>query len=883
MSGASPLMPPGPMMPPPAAAPMPPALPAAQRPNRLPPDRQAGTAFGYAPSYGTDIGEYLALPGDPNAIAIEDAEDGGAYVNLPGERVESAPPDEGFYSNLAEALPDYIKDRICTDLLRRVEEDKEARRERDKQYEEGIKRTGLGKDAPGGAQFEGASRAVHPMMTEACIDYASRVMKELFPPSGPVKPKVLGVVTSEKTEKAKRKTEHMNWQATSQIKEFRSVLEITLTQTPLGGSQFIRLYWDHRLKRPRVEFAPIDKVYVPPSAADFASSHRKAFMDTITEVEYRQRVASGMYLDLKIPPPAQPLEQTKAEKASFKVEGLDSHADNIDGDRQVWEVQAYLQVTEDAAEILGLEQAGELYPYLITIDETSKSMLAMYRDWEDGDEAHEPIEHLFEFPFLPWRGAFSIGFPQIIGGLSAAATGALRALLDAALIANAPGGFILKGSGASGQTRQPNPGEMAEIDGGLEADDIRKRILPNAQMAQPSPVLFQLLGFVTEAAKGVVRTSLDETPTQGGAPVPVGTQMSRVEEGLVVFSAAHARAHAALSRLLAGLHRLNRLYLPEVLRVDAAGKEIMVRRRDYEGPCDVQPVSDPTIYSDQQRFAQLGYIQQRMMAVPGLYNVREVELAGLKLMKWADPETLLMPQPAPEETNAVAENVNMAMGRGALVVPEQDHLAHLQVHLDFMRSPVLGASPIIAPMFVPAALRHCAEHVLQYYAKHAMQTIEQAAGRRVGDLLSNDGRVKLMFDRLLAMASQRIGPEVQQALAGALPVLQQAAMMAQQMGPKPPMDPAQAALQAAQMETQRKAAADQATNQTNQGKLALQQQANAIQADKVQAMREDAQMQAETKLQQTAANNQTAETVAQMRGMGGAAPGMTDGESMMQQ
>ena len=111
-------------------------------------------------------------------------------------------------------------------------------------------------------------------------------------------------------------------------------------------------------------------------------------------------------------------------------------------------------------------------------------------------------------------------------------------------------------------------------------------------------------------------------------------------------------------------------------------------------------------------------------------------------------------QAAPEEANAVTENVNMALGKGAIVMPEQDHLAHLQVHMSFMQSPALGGSPLIAPAFLPVALKHCAEHILNYYATVAMQTVEQAARRKVSDLLSNDAQVKVMFDRLLAMASQ---------------------------------------------------------------------------------------------------------------------------------
>jgi chaperonin GroES len=837
-----------------------------------------------SPVEGMDVGEYLQVGTDPDALQVTDAEDGGAYVEMPGQRKDEAPPDAGFYDNLAKVIPDTVQAKIVTDLLRRIEEDKEARQPRDKQYEEGIRRTGLGKDAPGGADFEGASRAVHPMMQEAAIDYQSRVIKELMPLDGPVKPNMLGLPTPEKFAKATRVAEHMNYQLTMQIKEARGVMETTLTQVPLGGSQFIRLWYDHRLKRQRMEFASVDKVHVPAKAADFQSAHRKTFEDTVSAVEFRQRIDQGMYIDLDLAPPSQTSEPTKSESARDKVEGVNQSALNLDGDRTIFETMTYLEVTEEMADALGsVEEAKGLYPYLISIDETSKSMLACYRCWEEGDRAREALDNLYEFPFIPWTGALGIGFAHIIGGLSAAATGALRALLDSAHASNAIGGFMLKGAGASGQTRQPEVGTWTEIDGSLETDDIRKRVLPFS-FNQPSQVLFELLGWVTEAAKGVVRTSLDETPADNGANVPVGTQMSRVEQGLVVFSAVYGRAHAAFNRLIAGMYRLNRLYLPEELKVDASGKEIMVRRADYQGPCDVQPSSNPTIYSDQQRFSQLNYIQSRALALPQLYRAREVELAGLKLIKWPNPEDLLQDQPRAHELNAVNENLALALGQPVMAFPEQDHLAHLQVLFDFMKSPVLGSNPLIAPSFLPGALKHAVEHMVYHYVQTTVATVRAAANKEPSELFSPDPAVKAMMDRLLAQASQQIVPSVEQALQGAMPVLQQAMAMMKAMAPPPPVDPAAAAVQAAGAETARKGQADQASAAQDaaelQSKNALGQQANAIAAERNQVTSQGQEIAAQTKVQTTAADNATAEDIAAQRVNSGAAAGFTDGASM---
>ena len=843
------------------------------QPNtELPPDRRAPQEPD-SPDNGEDLNEYLAIDPIDGEIDNEIGPNGELIVYL-GEAEETPDVENGdFYANLAEVLPEWVMSRIASELLLKIEQDKESRKKRIDQYEEGIRRTGLGKDAPGGAQFEGASRAVHPGMTEACIDYQSRIMKELWPVSGPAKAKINGVVTKEKTERAKRKVEFMNYQLTQEMKEARTVTEKTLSQVPLGGSQFIKLWQDHRLKRPRMSFVAIDKIYLPASADSYHSANRRTYGDTLTAVEIQQRVDSGMYRDCDLGKTSMSPDKDKAQKAAAKVEGKDETPPlNVDDEREIYETMTLLEVSDDMADVLSHENPGELYPYLITIDVQTKEVMGFYRDWEQEDDAREPIEHLFEFPFITWDGAYAIGLPHIAGSLSGAATGALRALLDSAHIANTQGGLILKGSGTGGQTKTAQFGEYVEVDGGLETDDIRKKVMA-FETKQPSPVLFQLLGFLVEAQKSVVRTSMDESAIDTNANTPVGTQLSRVEEGLVVFSAIHGRAHAAFDRLLAGLHRLNRLYLPETIRVDAAGKEIFVRRKDFEGPPDVQPVSDPTIYSDQQRMAQINAIQQRSMMVPNLYVARKVEERFLQLMKVAEYEELLTAQPVPTEMNAINENLAMALGRPVVAFPEQEHLAHLQAHLDFANSPVLGANPIIAPKFLPSFVQHCAEHILYHYVKTTTDLVKHAAGMEASELMSSDPDVKEAFDRLLAMASQKVVPTMVTDFQQAMPVLMAAMQKLQSMAPKPPMDPAQAALQAAGEETQRKTAADQAQAQNNAQRNAAMFQRNQIQAD-------DAAMSSHTSLQKTAMETESARDIAGMKIESGHSTGLTDGASL---
>ena len=188
---------------------------------------------------------------------VEELPDGSAVVTLDEEGPEE---DEDFYSNLAETVNIYDLEKIAMRYLDLVDKDKDAREKRDKQYEEGIRRTGLGDDAPGGANFMGASRVVHPVMAEACVDFAARAIKELFPADGPVRSKIIGEMTAEKIAKADRKRDFMNWQLTEQIEEYRDEEEQMLTQLPLGGSQYLKGWYYESKRRPCVEFIPIDNI-----------------------------------------------------------------------------------------------------------------------------------------------------------------------------------------------------------------------------------------------------------------------------------------------------------------------------------------------------------------------------------------------------------------------------------------------------------------------------------------------------------------------------------------------------------------------------------------------------------------------------------------------
>jgi|SRR5580692_5007306 hypothetical protein len=734
-------------------------------------------------------------PSDDEGVTPTD--DGGSIVKVAEDDAEPTADESDFYANLAEKLPSSELKILCDELIERISHDKNARKERDKQYSEGIKRTGLGDEAPGGAAFVGASEAVHPMLSKATVYYQSHTIGELMPPSGVVKDFIPGEATEARVAKARRKVAHMNWQFRVQMPEFRSQLERLLSQQPLGGSQYMRMIYDARRKKPTPMFYPLDRVFLPDSAGDYYSAERRTFVDTISQAEFESRIRNRFYRKVSLSSPAMAPDKTDAQRATDKVQGLDADPMNDEGMREIYTIETLADIeSADRMRIPGgkpsetnqsgddIDDTAEPLPYIIELDVHAREILSIVRNWEEDDDQHREMGWGIDFEFIPWRGAQSVGLIHLIGSLAGAATGALRALLDSALVNNTQTALMLKGSNTPGQTLELQIGQITTLEGGVMGGDIREMVMP-LPFNPPSTMLYQLLGFLTEQGEDVVRTTFENLSDDGASNQPVGTTLALIEQGMKVLAAIHMRLHHAMDRVIEVLARINRLYITDEDIVDETG-ELLAKRSDYEGPRDVIPVSDPQVFSDIQRFAQLQVVSQRAQLMPQLYDLRKVELLILQRTKLPDAEDLLLPAPTTTEMNAVNENVALAFGRPVQAFPEQDHLAHIQVLLDFMQSPLLGSNPLIAQRYMTPALQHLAEHLVYWYLNHMVATVTDHAGADVGDMTKfKDKATKLEMDKTLATASPGVVNQAVQTFAKLPPVIQAAQQLLKSMQPQP--------------------------------------------------------------------------------------------------
>jgi len=286
------------------------------------------------------------------------------------------------------------------------------------------------------------------------------------------------------------------------------------------------------------------------------------------------------------------------------------------------------------------------------------------------------------------------------------------------------------------------------------------------------------------------------------------------------------------------LSRINRWYLDDMQRGEVV-EDLEVKREDFARVTDVIPVSDPHIFSETQRMAQTQAVMAIMKENPEMFNKKVVIQRFLKQIKVPGINEIMVDVPPPVKMDAANENVAMAIGQSAYAYPEQDHLGHIQAHLDFAKSPIFGGNPIIAPAYLPKSVEHIKQHIVLWYLNRMTGYVQKAMGEKLEDYdLQKDPKA---VDKLFALASQHVEMDADQTLKGIMPVIQQLVQGIQQFKPQPQMTPdTKVLLDTSMAETQRRAKRDEAEMGLKDKALAAKIQLDMakLQQDQQEAMEE---------------------------------------------
>jgi chaperonin GroES len=713
----------------------------------------------------------IEIESESDEATIEyDNSDGGVTVEfknpveelLSDEQIEET--DDEFYRNLADEIDDDVLQDISQEVYDNFVADKDSRGEWESMFERGFDLLGL-KLEEASEPFEGACTAVHPVLIESVVKFQSKATQELFPASGPVKSQIIGNASEEKEDQAQRVEEFMNYQVTDQMSEYFDEFERMLFHLPLIGSAFKKIYFDSGLNRPVSEFVPIDQFYVSYYATDLRRADRYTHVIYRSPAEMRRDIAAGMYEDVELPEASAPESSAMTQKMD-NIMGLSPSGDN-DPQYVLLEQHCYLDLE-------GFEDEEDIsLPYIVTIEEKSRKILAIRRNYDKDDPRKEKKIFFTHYRFVPGFGFYGLGLIHFLGNLTMTATAAMRSLVDAGQFANLPGGFKAKGLRIVGDNDPISPGEFKEVE--ATGNDISKMII-NLPYKEPSQTLLQMLNFVTATAQKFA-DSTEQVIADGVNYGPVGTTMALLEASSKFFSAIHKRLHKSQKEEFKLLGRINYEYLPDESMCDIPNGTLKVFRSDFDGRIDIVPVSDPNIPSSAHRMmmAQLA-LQLSQSSPPGMFDIEELNRTILNAANIPNIDKIMPSKPKPVPLDPVSDIAGAVKGMPIRAFSGQNHDAHIQVKTIYLQDPANGANPLmkrIAPILEANMQEHLmlkyqeqitgiTEEMISTYGNDAeQQGIDPNNPKLIEAVMATAAQQVFQANQFAAMQQQALSPEAQ--------------------------------------------------------------------------------------------------------------------------
>ena len=711
-----------------------------------------------------------ALQEDPAIeIEIEDPESVG--INVGDVEIMLRPEPEtadDFGANLADFIEEGELNALANDLIDDFDKDCADRKEWVTTYIEGLKLLGL-KYEDRSDPWAGACGVFHPMLTEAVVRFQSEAMTETFPASGPVKTQIVGRETPAKTEASTRVREDMNYQLTEVMPEYRTEHERLLWALPLAGSAFKKVYYDPTLGRQVAMFVPAEDLVVPYGASNLESAPRIAHVMRKTKNEMAKLMAAGFYSDLELGEPSAELDDVEKQKA--EEQGMSAVSD----DRyRVLEVHVDLDLPGFEDKDKDGKLTGIALPYVVSIEKGTGEVLSIRRNWLEDDTLHLRRVHFSHYQYVPGFGFYGYGLIHLIGGYAKSATMIMRQLVDAGTLANLPGGLKARGLRVKGDDTPISPGEFRDVD--LASGSIRDNIMM-LPYGEPSQVLYALFQNIVQEGRAFASGG-DLKVSDMSANAPVGTTLALLERVLKVMTAVQARLHNSMRQEFKLLKAIIADDADESYAYEPEDGPRRARRSDYE-MVEVLPVSDPNASTMAQKIVQYQAALQLAQGAPQLYNLpllhrQMIEVLGLKnAAKLVPLEDDLTP------IDPVLENQNILMSKPVKAFIEQDHKAHLTVHMAAMQDPLmaqmLGQNPM-AQQLQAAAMAHIQEHLAMEYRRQVEE--------RLGMPLPTEQETKAMDPAVAAKVAQLAAQAAQQVLQGNQ---QQAAQQAAQQQAQDPV------------------------------------------------------------------------------------------------
>jgi hypothetical protein len=517
------------------------------------------------------------------------------------------------------------------------------------------------------------------------------------------------------------------------------------------------VYYDPSIGRQVAVFIPAEDIVVPYGASSLEKAERVTHVMRKTPNEVKKLQEAGFYADIDLGEPSYELDDIEKQKA--EEQGMTA----IQDDRyRMLEIHVDLDLKGHEHKNKKGQPTGIALPYVVTIEKGTRNVLAIRRNWYEGDELHLKRQHFVHYQYVPGFGFYGYGLIHLIGGYAKSATMLIRQLVDAGTLSNLPGGLKTRGLRVKGDDTPIAPGEFRDVD--IPSGTLRDNILP-LPYREPSQVLFSLFQTIVQEGRAFASAG-DLQVSDMSAQAPVGTTLALLERQLKIMGAVQARLHNAMKIEFKLLKSIIADYTPDSYDYDPEEGGRDIKRSDYD-MVEVMPVSDPNAATMAQKIVQYQAVFQLAQSAPNIYNLPLLHRQMIEVLGVKNAAKLVPVEDDLKPVDPVQENQNFLTMKPNKAFIEQDHAAHIATHMSMMQNPaimgMLQNSPV-GQQIQSAVTAHINEHLAFQYRKEVeasigllLPTKEQSENM--------DPATAAQVAQLASQASQRLAQQAQAAVA----------------------------------------------------------------------------------------------------------------------
>jgi chaperonin GroES len=489
-----------------------------------------------------------------------------------------------------------------------------------------------------------AASVKYPLITNACIDFASRIYPAVWQDGDVAKTKFYS--DHKDYEAGKRISNYLNYCLAEKIPGWSQNLDKLTTALPINGLMLKKVYYDPEIMTVRSELVFPQDLFVPGDASELSDAPYYFHRYTRTRRDIISYLRSGLW--------------DGAIEDEFKEEEIDdgSKATNA----SVRPEDAQTTVFADMFEIVegyicwDLDGDGFDEPYIVTfIPKVSKVVRVVPRYDEDSILKNsstgaiyriKPQEFFVEYPFMqsPDGSLYALGLGELLLSINQAVDTSINQLLDAGTLNNMSSGWVSNTLRGQKGTTSFSPGEWKPVNS--FAGKLSDHIVPMPK-SEPSQTTFALMQTLIDAGAQIAGAQQIKD-VQIPSNLSATSSMAIIENGMTGLKSVYKRFHRSLTQeLRLILHWLAKY--PDILEYQSiAGQGASIN--DFNLIDMITPVSDPnliTTISKATKAQQLLDMANQGLIDKGLASIQICDFAGI------DPSTVTQKEMSPMDKIAM--------------------------------------------------------------------------------------------------------------------------------------------------------------------------------------------------------------------------------------